>query len=166
MQAVTGRSWCYGDHVSTDQIAPGRYLKLTNQEMAAHVMEGIDPTFATQVGPGDFVVAGVNFGCGSSRESAPAGLKYAGVGAVVAKSFARIFFRNAINVGLPVVVCPQADEIQPRQQLSLHLEEGVLKNLTTGKTYEVTPLPSHIMAILHAGGMVPWLERELLSRKA
>jgi 3-isopropylmalate/(R)-2-methylmalate dehydratase small subunit len=158
---IRGKTWKFGDNINTDLIAPGKYLKLSNQEMAKHVMEGIDPTLPQKIKPGDIIVGGSNFGCGSSRETAPAAIKYAGVGAVVARSFARIFFRNAINLGLPVLECPQIGEIEPGDELEINLESGVIKNLTQGTTYQATRLPAHIMKILNAGGLVPYLEREI-----
>lgn len=155
-----GRAWVFGDNVDTDVISPGQYLKLTAEEIAAHVMEGADPEFAKKVQPGDVVVAGKNFGCGSSRESAPAALKYAGVGAVIAEFFARIFYRNAINIGLPVLECKQAKEIAAGDELEIDLEKGEIRNLTQNKTYQVTPFPPRILEILQAGGLVPYLEKQ------
>ncbi|OJF17231.1 MAG: 3-isopropylmalate dehydratase small subunit [Bacillaceae bacterium G1] len=155
-----GRAWVFGDNVDTDVISPGQYLKLTVEEIAQHVMEGADPEFAKKVQPGDVVVAGKNFGCGSSRESAPAALKHAGVGAVVAEFFARIFYRNAINIGLPVLECKQAKEIQPGDELEIDLEKGEIRNLTQNKTYQVSPFPPRILDILQAGGLVPYLEKQ------
>ncbi|OUM90395.1 MAG: 3-isopropylmalate dehydratase [Bacillus thermozeamaize] len=155
-----GKAWVFGDNVDTDVISPGQYLKLTAEEVAKHVMEGADPEFAKKVQPGDIIVAGKNFGCGSSRESAPAALKYAGVGAVVAEFFARIFYRNAINLGLPVLECKQAKEIAEGDELEIDLEKGEIYNVTQNKTYSVTPFPPRILAILQAGGLVPLLEKE------
>ncbi|MCL6448123.1 MAG: 3-isopropylmalate dehydratase small subunit [Armatimonadetes bacterium] len=162
---IRGRTWKFGDNVNTDLIAPGKYLKLSNREMAKHLMEGIDPALPQKIKPGDIIVGGSNFGCGSSRETAPAAIKYAGVGAVVARSFARIFFRNAINLGLPVLECPQIGEIMPGDELEIDLENGVIKNLARGTTYQATRLPAHIMEILNAGGLVPYLEREMAAGK-
>ncbi len=163
--AIRGRAWKFGDNVNTDLIAPGKYLKLSNQEMARHVMEGIDPELPKKIQPGDIIVGGSNFGCGSSRETAPAAIKYAGVGAVVARSFARIFFRNAVNLGLPVLECPQADEVATGDELEIDLKHGVVKNLTRGTAYQATRLPAHVMEILNAGGLVPYLEREIAKNK-
>lgn len=161
MEQIQGRVWRFGDHVNTDVIVPGRYLKLTVKEAAAHVMEGIDPGFAAKVRPGDIVVAGVNFGCGSSRETAPAALKHAGVAAIVAKFFARIFYRNAINLGLPVLDCADVDRIAQGDELRIDLEAGVIHNLTRGEQYRATPFPAHIMELIRAGGLVPYLEAQI-----
>lgn len=163
MEPLQGRAWKYGDHVNTDVIVPGRYLKLTARECAPHVMEGIDPAFTRKAKPGDIVVGGVNFGCGSSRETAPAALKEFGIAAVVARFFARIFFRNAINVGLPVLECAEADRIRTGDELRLDLEAGRIANLTRGETYSVTALPPHIVAMIRAGGLVPFLEAQIRS---
>lgn len=161
MEQIQGRVWRFGDHVDTDVIVPGRYLKLTAKEAAAHVMEGIDPEFARKVRPGDIVVGGVNFGCGSSRETAPAALRHAGVAAVVAKFFARIFYRNAINLGLPVLDCAEVDRIQQGDQLRIDLDAGVIENLTRGERYRTTTLPPHMMELIRAGGLVPFLEAQI-----
>ncbi|KKM10115.1 3-isopropylmalate dehydratase [Clostridiales bacterium PH28_bin88] len=158
---IRGRVWKFGDNINTDVIAPGKYLKLSNQEMAQHVMEGIDPELPRKIKPGDIIVGGDNFGCGSSRETAPAAIKYAGVGAVVARFFARIFFRNAINLGLPVLECPQAHKIHQGDELEIELETGLIKNLTQGTQYQATRLPLHIMEIVTSGGLVPYLEQEI-----
>lgn len=160
MMKRRGKAWVFGDNVDTDVISPGQYLKLTAEEVAKHVMEGADPEFAKKVQPGDMIVAGKNFGCGSSRESAPAALKHAGVGAVIAEFFARIFYRNAINLGLPVLECKQAKEIAEGDELEIDLEKGEIYNLTQNKTYKVTPFPPRILEILQAGGLVPYLEKE------
>ena len=160
-----GKAWVFGDNVDTDVINPGQYLKLTAEEAAKHVMEGADPDFAKKVQAGDIIVGGKNFGCGSSRESAPAAIKYAGVGAVVAEFFARIFYRNAINLGLPVLECKQAREIAEGDELVIDLEKGAIHNLTQNKTYGVTPFPPRILRILQAGGLVPYLEKEWKSSK-
>lgn len=163
MKDIQGRAWQFGDHCSTDAIVPGRYLKLTYKEAAAHVMVGADPEFPQKARPGDVVVGGVNFGCGSSREAAPAALKEFGVAAVVAKFFARIFYRNALNVGLPALECPQADEIGTGDKLAVDLESGQIRNLTQGTAYQAKPFPDHILAIMRAGGLVPYLEASIQS---
>ena len=161
MEIIRGRVWKFGDDIDTDVIAPGKYLKLSNQEMAQHVFEGIDPDLAVKIRTGDIVVGGANFGCGSSRESAPAAIKYAGVAAVVAVFFARIFFRNAINLGLPVLECPEANNIQQGDELEIDVEQGVITNLTQGRVYQASRLPEHIQQVVNAGGLVPYLEKEL-----
>jgi 3-isopropylmalate/(R)-2-methylmalate dehydratase small subunit len=161
--AVRGRAWCYGDDVDTDLIMPGAYLRLSAEDAVKHVMEGVDPEFTRKIRSGDIVVAGRNFGMGSSRELAPQGLVAAGVGAVVAKSFARIFFRNALNLGLPVVECAQAAEIREGDELEVRLEDGVVRDLTTGAAFEVATYSDHILRLLAAGGLVAFLEEEIRS---
>jgi len=161
MGEISGRVWKYGNNVNTDFIIPGRYLKLTITEAAAHIMEGIDPNFVRQASPGDVIVGGSNFGCGSSREAAPAALKEFGVSAVVAPFFGRIFYRNAINVGLPVIECAQADEIKQGDQVIIDFERGMIQNLTQERAYKTTALPTHIMTILQAGGLLPHLKQTL-----
>ncbi len=163
---IRGRAWKFGDSIDTDVILPGKYLTLTEpKELAQHAMEGIDSEFSRRVQPGDVIVAGRNFGCGSSREHAPLALKHAGVGAVVAKSFARIFFRNAVNIGLPVVICPEAYEaVEQGDQLEVDLEGGVLRDLTKGVELKFTPLPSFLLEILSSGGLIPYLKSKLEGR--
>ncbi len=165
---IKGRAWKFGDSIDTDVILPGKYLTLTEpEELAQHAMEGIDPEFSRKVQPGDIIVAGRNFGCGSSREHAPLALKHAGVGAIVAKSFARIFFRNAVNIGLPVVICPEAYEaVEQGDQLEVDLEEGMLRNLTKGVEMKFTPLPRFLLEILSSGGLIPYLKSKLEARDA
>ncbi len=151
---LRGKAHCFGDDVNTDYIISGKYKfkTLDMKELAKHVMEDLDPDFARKVQPGDFVVAGRNFGCGSSREQAPLALLNAGVGAVLAKSFARIFYRNAINTGLPVVVC-DTDLIESGDELVVDLEKGVLQNVTQGKEIPIKPMPSVMLKILSDGGL-------------
>ena len=158
-----GRVWKYGDNVDTDGIIPARYLNVsTAEELALHCMEDLDTSFAGDVRPGDIVVGGENFGCGSSREHAPLALKGAGVSAVVARSFARIFFRNAVNVGLPTLECPEAVENTKRgQRLEFDLETGVIKNLSTGQRYQAEPYPPFMMQIMDAGGLVSYTRARL-----
>lgn len=163
MDPIRGRAWCFGDNVSTDAIVPGKYLRLEAEEAAEHVMEGIDPDFANHVSPGDLVVAGRNFGCGSSRELAPDSLKHAKVGAVVAHSFARIFFRNAINIGFHVLECAEAHRIQAGDELEVDVESGTIRNLTRNEAYRSTVFPEHLQMMLKAGGLVPYLEERLRS---
>lgn len=155
---LRGRAWTFGDDVSTDEIMPGKYLKLSVPECVAHVMEGIDPEFSRKLRPGDVVVGGRNFGHGSSRENAPGALKEAGVSCVVAVYFGRIFFRNAINLGLPVLECAEAGRIRTGDELEVHPLEGHIVNLTRGETYRSTALPAHLVRLLEAGGLVPYLE--------
>jgi 3-isopropylmalate/(R)-2-methylmalate dehydratase small subunit len=155
---LQGRVWKYGDNVDTDVIIPARYLNVsTPEELAEHCMEDLDPSFASAVRPGDIVVAGENFGCGSSREHAPLALKGAGVSCVVARSFARIFFRNAINVGLPILECPAAvDDAEGGHCLEVVLGTGEVRNLTTGHHHQGEPYPAFMMEIINAGGLVPY----------
>src|SRR5688572_10416849 len=129
---ITGRAWVFGANVNTDLIAPARLLKRPVAEYAAHCLESLQPSFAGEVKPGDIVVGGMNFGCGSSREQAPESLKYLGVGAVIAKRFARTFYRNAMNIGLPALVSEDAHRIPQGARLGIELESGVIENLDTG----------------------------------
>ncbi len=164
---LVGRVWRHGDNVDTDVIIPARYLNVsTPQELAQHCLEDIDPTFADAVRPGDLIVAGENFGCGSSREHAPLAIKGAGVGCVLARSFARIFYRNAINVGLPVLECPAAvDETEQGHKLEIVLGTGQVRNLTTGRVYQADPYPPFLMKIIDAGGLVPYTQRRIRDRE-
>jgi len=151
---LTGKAWKFGDDISTDHIAPGRYFHLRSNlpELAKHVLEDADPGFAASVHEGDFVVGGSNFGLGSSREHAPTIIALAGVAAVMAKSFARIFFRNAINVGLPALIC-DTDGISQGDDLEVSLEEGKIWNRTKDTVIEFTPLPPVMVQILSDGGL-------------
>jgi 3-isopropylmalate/(R)-2-methylmalate dehydratase small subunit len=151
---LNGRAHCFGNDVNTDYIISGKYKfkTLDMKELASHVMEDLDPDFARKVQPGDFVVAGRNFGCGSSREQAPLALLNAGVGAVLAASFARIFYRNAINTGLPVVECDTAG-ISDGDELLADMEGGVLRNLTRGTEIPIKPLPAFMLKVLSDGGL-------------
>jgi len=154
-----GRAWRYGDNVDTDVIIPARYLTTTEEsELAEHALEDLDPTFASSVRTGDVVVAGANFGCGSSREHAPIALKGTGIAAVVAVSFARIFFRNAINTGLPIVVCPEAVRATDNgDEIAVDPEAGVVGNETKGQAFAADALPPFVMDIVRAGGLIPWV---------
>ena len=154
--------WRYGDHIDTDVIIPARYLNIADfKELAEHAMEdakeNLEINFAANVQPGDYIVAGKNFGCGSSREHAPAVIKESGIACIVAHSFARIFFRNAINIGLPVIEIGDAvDRIQPEHRLRIEASTGTITNLTTGDIYEGTALPAFIQRITEAGGLIPF----------
>jgi 3-isopropylmalate/(R)-2-methylmalate dehydratase small subunit len=161
-----GHVWKYGDHVDTDAIIPARYLNMSTPEaLAQHCMEDIDTTFAEEVELGDIIVGGENFGCGSSREHAPLAIKGAGVSCVVAKSFARIFYRNAINIGLPILSCPEAVEgTKAGDQLTVDLAAGTVTNMRTGKTYETSPFPTFIMDIIQAGGLIPYTRQQLAAQ--
>lgn len=150
-----GKAWVFGDDVDTDQIIPARYLTTPDLRLLApHCLEDLDPGFAGSVRPGDLVVAGRNFGCGSSREHAPGVLKSLGVAAVVAESFARIFYRNGFNLGLPLVECPQVSKTVERGDLlRLDLGSGLLTNLRNGENYSFKPLPEFMMGLVEAGGL-------------
>lgn len=150
----------YPDNVDTDVIIPARYLNTSNaQELAKHCMEDIDTEFVKQVKPGDVMVAGWNFGCGSSREHAPLVIKTCGTGCVIAKSFARIFYRNAINIGLPILECKQAaEEIKAGDEVKVDFDTGVITNITTGKTYQAEPFPAFIQNIIQKGGLLASLK--------
>ena len=153
---LIGKVWKYGANVDTDAIIPARYLNLsTPEELARHCMEDIDPEFAQKVQPGDIIVATTNYGCGSSREHAPLAIKGAGVSCVIANTFARIFYRNAINIGLPILECPAA-EIEAGQTLEVELETGIIHNLDTGQTFQAKPYPEFMMSIIQAGGLVEY----------
>lgn len=151
-----GHVFKYPDNVDTDVIIPARYLNTPNaQDLAKHCMEDIDTTFVSKVQPGDIMVAGWNFGCGSSREHAPLAIKTCGTGCVIAKSFARIFYRNAINIGMPILECEQAaEEIQAGDTVSIDFDTGVISDLTTGKTYQAEPFPEFIQNIIRKGGLL------------
>ncbi|MCA1702750.1 MAG: 3-isopropylmalate dehydratase small subunit [Actinobacteria bacterium] len=157
------RAWKYGDNVDTDVIIPARYLTTTDEtELARHALEDLDPRFAANVSQGDVVVAGANFGCGSSREHAPVSLRGAGVGAVIARSFARIFFRNAINTGLPILVCPAAvDAVADGDEIEFDAASGRIVDRTSGRNFQADPLPASVMDIVAAGGLVPWVRRRM-----
>ncbi|MFP5351737.1 MAG: 3-isopropylmalate dehydratase small subunit [Actinomycetota bacterium] len=154
-----GKAWRYGDNVDTDVIIPARYLTTSDpEELARHAMEDLDAEFASQVRPGDVVVAGANFGCGSSREHAALALKGAGVETVVAASFARIFFRNAINMGLAVATSPDAvASIDPEDVVEVDIEAARVTNVTKGLSFDTEPLPEFVLEIVRAGGLIPWV---------
>lgn len=157
---LKGKAWNFGDNISTDHIAPGRLFHLRSDlpELAKHVLEDANPEFAGKMSKGDFVIGGNNFGLGSSREHAPTIIKIAGVSAVIAKSFARIFYRNAINVGLPVIIL-DTDKIDGNDELELNLEEGTLFNKTKNETYSFPALPQIMTEILADGGLVKHIEK-------
>lgn len=144
----------FGDNINTDLISPAQYMEQDNAGIAAHAMEGADPDFVKKMQPGDCVVAGKNFGSGSSRETAPIALKECGVSVVIARFFARIFYRNCINIGLPVMICEQADEIQDGDQLEVEPLTGLIRDVTSGRQYQCSPLPENIMTIIEHGGLL------------
>ncbi len=160
MSTIRGRAWLFGDNVDTDAILPGKYLVLTDPgELAKHALEGIVQDFYRKISRGDIIVAGKNFGCGSSREHAPIALKYAGVGAVVAESFSRIFFRNSINIGLPVVISKRARQIlKDNEMITIHLEEGYIVR-ENGEKVPTEGYPEFLLEILKDGGLLPNMKR-------
>lgn len=162
---LRGKVWKFGDHVNTDDIIAARYLNTVDEnELAAHCMETAMPGFSKSISRGDFIVAGQNFGCGSSREHAPIAIKACGISVVVAKSFARIFFRNAINIGLPIVELPQTDEISSGDVLEIDIGNGILKNISTGRRYTFHGYPGFLQEIITTGGLMPWIkERHIKS---
>jgi len=164
-EILEGRVWIFGDDISTDHIIAGKYLGTTDPKIfAEHAMENMRPGWAKQVTSGDILVAGDNFGCGSSREQAPLALKTLGITAIVANSFARIFYRNAINLGMPVVECRGlVQSAKEGETLHVDLAQGSLRT-AAGKTFTVVPYPPHILRILEAGGLVPQLRAELAAR--
>lgn len=157
---LTGKVWRYGDNVDTDVIIPARYLVTSEpRELAKHCMEDIDVSFAGKVATGDILVAGRNFGCGSSREHAPLAIKGCGVPCVIAESFARIFYRNAINIGLPMLeIGTQVKDIHAGDELEIDLAAGRIHNVTTGDTFQAEPLPEFIQNIVTAGGLIEYLK--------
>ncbi|GAW91898.1 3-isopropylmalate dehydratase small subunit [Calderihabitans maritimus] len=163
---ISGKAYIFGDDLDTDQIYPGRYLELTaKSDIASHCMEGVRPGFAREIQEGDIIVAGRNFGCGSSREHAAIALKEAGVGAVVAESFARIFFRNAINLGLPLITCRGiSNRVKEGDVLEIDLSTGEIKNKTTGESFRGEGLSEFILRILENGGIKPLFKAGYYSR--
>jgi 3-isopropylmalate dehydratase small subunit len=156
---IKGYTHVYGDNIDTDRIIPGKYTKTLNvQSLADHVLEDLDPDFRTRMQPGDIIVAGDNFGCGSSREQAPVALKVSGVSLVIARYFARIFFRNAINIGLPLVEVPD-HRIELGDVIEVDLQSGKIFNVTKSDVYEAIPLPAVMVDILKNGGLVPYMKR-------
>jgi 3-isopropylmalate/(R)-2-methylmalate dehydratase small subunit len=154
--------WKFGDDIDTDAIIPGKYLTINKpEELAKHAFEGVRPEFARGIKEGDIIVAGFNFGCGSSREHAPLALKGAKVKCIIAKSFARIFFRNAINIGLPLLECPDTDKIEEEDNIEVDFESGLITNNTKNQTYQATPLPDFVRGIVDAGGLIGFA-RELV----
>ena len=160
----TGNAIKYGDNVDTDVIIPARYLNTSDhRELASHCMEDIDKTFVSRVKHGDIMVAGQNFGCGSSREHAPIAIKASGVSVVIAKSFARIFYRNAINIGLAIVECPEAAEgISEGDNVEADLDNGIIRNITTGKEYKTAPFPEFVQKIIENGGLMQAIENGVI----
>jgi 3-isopropylmalate/(R)-2-methylmalate dehydratase small subunit len=162
---LEGDAWCFGRNVDTDVIIPARYLDTTDvKEMASHCMEDLDPDFCTRVKEGDIIVAKENFGSGSSREHAPLAIKGCGVSCVIASSFARIFYRNAINIGLPILECPEAvEDIETGDRLRIDLEAGRVENLSSGNSFQAAPFPEFMREIISRGGLVQYVKARLQS---
>ncbi|TEB07980.1 2,3-dimethylmalate dehydratase small subunit [Pelotomaculum schinkii] len=160
---LKGKAWKFGADVDTDAIIPARYLNTSDPgELAKHCMEDADPGFPAKVRPGDIIVAGKNFGCGSSREHAPISIKAAGVSCVIAGTFARIFYRNAFNIGLPIFESPEAAaEVNEGEELAVDADTGVITNLTTGKKYTATPVPPFMQQIIAAGGLINYVKEKV-----
>ena len=159
----TGKVYKYGDNVDTDVIIPARYLNAPSpDELAKHCMEDIDASFATKVQPGDIIVGGANFGCGSSREHAPIAIRACGVRCVIAASFARIFYRNSIDIGLPIIECPAAAAaIADGDEVSVDMDSGVICDVTTGKTFTAAPLPPFVQEIVSCGGIANYVKKKI-----
>ena len=157
---MQGHTWKFGNNIDTDLIIPARYLNTSDpKELAQHAMEDADPEWVKKMKAGDFIVGGENFGCGSSREHAPMALKAAGVSAVIAKSFARIFYRNAINIGFPILESPAAAEgIKGGDEIEVNLAVGKIKDLSSGKEYSAQPFPEFMQAIINAGGLINYIK--------
>jgi 3-isopropylmalate/(R)-2-methylmalate dehydratase small subunit len=169
---LRGRAWRFGDNVDTDQVIPAKYAihSLDEQKLGEHAMEGVpgnEGGWSQRIGPGDMIVAGANFGCGSSREIAPIAIRGAGISCVIADSFARIFFRNSINLGYPILQSPQAAEaVREGDELEVDLEEGVIRNFNTGDEYRAEPFPEFMTELMRMGGLVPWVRRRLEEERA
>lgn len=161
IEPVEGRAWTLGDDVDTGQIAPGHAMRKPIEQLATHCLESLLPEFARDVQRGDVLVAGHGFGIGSSREQAPQALRYLGISVVVARSFGRIFYRNAFNLGLPVMLCPDAGEVHAGDRLRVDLVAGRIANLTRGVEYAAEPIPAFLLAMIADGGLIPHLHARL-----
>ncbi len=160
MNTIDGKVWTFGDNIDTDLIIAARYLTTSDpDELATHVMEDVDPTFKDKVKKGDIIVAGENFGCGSSREHAPIALKAAGVSAIVAKSFARIFYRNAFNMGLTILELEESSELKEGDILTVDLDNGTIKSKHSGKTYKFAPIPPFMQELVNCGGLMNYAKK-------
>ncbi|WP_169943072.1 MULTISPECIES: 3-isopropylmalate dehydratase small subunit [unclassified Campylobacter] len=157
-----GKVWKFGDNIDTDIIIAARYLNTSDEnELAKHIMEDADPKFSSKISSGDIIVAGENFGCGSSREHAPLALKAAGIGAIVAKSYARIFYRNSFNTGLLILEISETDEINEGDELKIDVDSGVIVNLSTKKEYKFSPIPEFMQELLKSGGLIEYAKKNL-----
>ena len=163
---LQGKVWKFGDNIDTDLIIAARYLNTSEaDELAKHVMEDADPEFARKMNEGDIIVAGENFGCGSSREHAPIALKAAGINAVIAPTFARIFYRNAFNMGLPIFELKEADEINEGDVVKVDMDAGEIINISQAKRYAFTPIPEFMQELVDAGGLIAFAKNEIASQK-
>lgn len=166
MQKIEGKVWNFGKDIDTDLIIAARYLNTSDpKELAKHVMEDADPAFVSKMTPGDIIVADENFGCGSSREHAPIALKAAGVAAVIAPTFARIFYRNAFNMGLPIFEFPESLEIKEGEKVSIDMDAGTITNLTSGKVYNFIPIPPFMQELIAAGGLMNYAQAEIAAQE-
>lgn len=161
MAEAAGRAFVFGDNIDTDILAPGHLMKLAPDELARHCLEAVDPTFARSVKPGDVVAAGRSFGQGSSREQAAISLRRLGVKAVIAQSFARIFYRNAMNIGLIAIALPEAHEIRAGDLIAVDAERGIIENRTQQRVYNCAPIPAHLMQMIRDGGLMSHLKKRL-----
>jgi 3-isopropylmalate/(R)-2-methylmalate dehydratase small subunit len=164
---IKGKVWRFGNDIDTDVIIPAKYLNTSDpKELAIHVMEGIDSNFSKKIKKGDIIVAGKNFGCGSSREHAPIAIKASGIQTVIAKSFARIFYRNAFNIGLPIFESSEASEkIKENDEIEIDADKGIIKNLTRKEVYKANPIPKFMQELIEAGGLVEWTIKKLRENK-
>ncbi len=163
---IKGRNWKFGNDIDTDAIIPARYLNTSDpQDLAKHVMEDADKDFSTKAKAGDIIVAGKNFGCGSSREHAPIAIKAAGIQAVIAKSFARIFYRNSFNIGLPIFESEEASEkIKEGDEIEIDADNGVIKNISKGESYKANPIPPFMQELISADGLVEWTKKKMAAK--
>lgn len=163
---IKGKNWKFGNDIDTDAIIPARYLNTSDpKELAKHIMEDADRDFPSKVKSGDIIVAGKNFGCGSSREHAPIAIKAAGIQAVLAKSFARIFYRNSFNIGLPIFESEEASEkIKEGDEIEIDADKGIIKNISKGETYKANTIPPFMQELISAGGLVEWTKRKLAAK--
>lgn len=165
MNIITAKVWKFGDNIDTDLIIAARYLTTSDpHELAKHILEDADPEFVKKMSPGDIIVAGENFGCGSSREHAPIALKAAGIAAVVAKSFARIFYRNAFNMGLPIFELKDADLIEEGDLISINMDKGIIEDINKKRVYKFSPIPNFMQELLACGGLINYAKAELLKK--
>ena len=163
---MQGKVWKFGDNIDTDLIIAARYLNTSDaSELAKYVMEDADPAFVSKMNPGDIIVAGENFGCGSSREHAPIALKEAGVAAIIAPTFARIFYRNAFNMGLPIFELPESAEIEEGDTVRVDMDAGEIINVSQAKTYKFTPIPEFMQELVDAGGLIEFAKQEIANKE-